>query len=372
MQKFTYTANINTDILCKIFSNTNDNITCDISELVFFDIETTGLSSRNSVCFLIGYAKVTDNHLICTQLFADTPSDEPLILTEFLSDIHDVSNLVTYNGNNFDIPFIETRCRQLSIPCCINNCKKTDIYSHMRRINHLLKLDSLKQKAVENFCGIQRNDTLSGGELIALYKDYIIAFKLKEDATDLLNILLLHNKEDVCALPDICSMLLYNNIINIDTSSCITFSSSEYTDDILRLTFTCDTNYPADISAAYSDIMMNVSGCTVIFSIPVYNTELKHFYKDYKNYFYLPNEDCAIHKSVAAYVDASRKQKASKENCYTKKSGAFIPYFCETKYPCFKKHFDDKSFYIQCNEKIYADKTFAYNYVKDIINLIAG
>ena len=36
-----------------------------------------------------------------------------------------------------------------------------------------------------------------------------------------------------------------------------------------------------------------------------------------KNYYYLPEQNCAIHKSVAAYVDKSRRTAATKNTCYT-------------------------------------------------------
>ena len=44
----------------------------------------------------------------------------------------------------------------------------------------------------------------------------------------------------------------------------------------------------------------------------VINDSLKYFYTDYKNYYYLPKEDMAIHKSVAAYVDRDHKKKNAK------------------------------------------------------------
>lgn len=37
---------------------------------------------------------------------------------------------------------------------------------------------------------------------------------------------------------------------------------------------------------------------------------MRHFYSDYKNYYYLPKEDMAIHKSVAAYVDHEYRENA--------------------------------------------------------------
>ena len=41
------------------------------------------------------------------------------------------------------------------------------------------------------------------------------------------------------------------------------------------------------------------------------------YYLDYKNYYYLPNEDMAVHKSVAVSVDRTHREKAAPENCYT-------------------------------------------------------
>ena len=41
----------------------------------------------------------------------------------------------------------------------------------------------------------------------------------------------------------------------------------------------------------------------------IFEGEMRHFYSDYKNYYYLPKEDMAIHKSVAAYVDHEYREK---------------------------------------------------------------
>lgn len=54
--------------------------------------------------------------------------------------------------------------------------------------------------------------------------------------------------------------------------------------------------------------------------LPLITDNLRLYYSDYKNYYYLPYEDTAIHKSVAAYVDAECKVKATRETAYTKNS----------------------------------------------------
>ena len=59
--------------------------------------------------------------------------------------------------------------------------------------------------------------------------------------------------------------------------------------------------------------------------IPVFLGELKHYYEDYENYFYLPEEDWAIHKSVGCFVEKSHRKKATAKTCYIKKEGVFLP-----------------------------------------------
>ncbi|MCR5675690.1 MAG: hypothetical protein K6G16_08280 [Lachnospiraceae bacterium] len=58
---------------------------------------------------------------------------------------------------------------------------------------------------------------------------------------------------------------------------------------------------------------------------PLIRTQLKHFYPDIANYSYLPAEDMAIHNSVAQFVDRTHRLKATKENCYVRREGLFVP-----------------------------------------------
>ena len=59
--------------------------------------------------------------------------------------------------------------------------------------------------------------------------------------------------------------------------------------------------------------------------IPGYTGILKFFYDNYKDYYYLPEEDMAIHKSVASYVDKDHRKKATKETCYISQKDCFVP-----------------------------------------------
>ena len=95
--------------------------------------------------------------------------------------------------------------------------------------------------------------------------------------------------------------------------------------------------------------------------------ELKHFYKDYKNYYYIPEEGQAIHKSVAAYVDTSFKEKATKENCFTKKKGDFLPAVCELEIPRFKLEYNSTDEYFLFNDTFLNDESVIRKYCAGII-----
>ena len=45
--------------------------------------------------------------------------------------------------------------------------------------------------------------------------------------------------------------------------------------------------------------------------IHIYQGDLRYYYTDYSNYYYLPEEDIAMHKSVAAYVDRAHRRQAT-------------------------------------------------------------
>jgi hypothetical protein len=58
--------------------------------------------------------------------------------------------------------------------------------------------------------------------------------------------------------------------------------------------------------------------------LPFYEGELKYFFKDYKNYYYLKYEDTAVHASVAEWVDKEAKEKCKPATAYQKKNGTFL------------------------------------------------
>ena len=89
-------------------------------------------------------------------------------------------------------------------------------------------------------------------------------------------------------------------------------------DLIINYTLPCAVPIPV-IHLDNNGYAIRINGNTMKIKLPLITDNLRLYYSDYKNYYYLPYEDTAIHKSVAAYVDAECKVKATRETAYTKK-----------------------------------------------------
>ena len=107
----------------------------------------------------------------------------------------------------------------------------------------------------------------------------------------------------------------------------------------------------------YNGYAIRINGNTMKIKLPLITDNLRLYYRDYKNYYYLPYEDTAIHKSVAAYVDAECKVKATRETAYTKKFASFIKLPCyntdslQTSEYIFRYEYNDANIYLLYDKK---------------------
>ena len=84
-------------------------------DIVFFDIETTGLSAINSVLYLIGVVYFEKDSWKFEQWFADECDDEVSLIKAFFELLDARKYLIHYNGNGFDIPYIKKKIEQYSL-----------------------------------------------------------------------------------------------------------------------------------------------------------------------------------------------------------------------------------------------------------------
>lgn len=170
----------------------------------FIDIETTGLSSKFNSIYLIGimYYNIEEKMWYLIQLFAESLDEEKELLISFINFISNFDKVVTYNGDTFDIPFINNRLKHYNIEYQISLENSFDLYKYIRENRNYLDLENLKLKTIEKRLGIYREDLYSGKDCIKFYRDYV-----KTKNKEFKDIILKHNYDDLYYLIFILEIL---------------------------------------------------------------------------------------------------------------------------------------------------------------------
>lgn len=358
-------------LFAPLYTTGGDCSSMPYDKALFFDIETTGFSAKHTLCYLIGCTFYKDDCWNYAQWFLDTPAEETDLIKEFLDFASDYKYLIHFNGEGFDLPYLAERCSILGIKDSFDNFRNNtisiDIFKAAKSVKELLKLDNYRQKTLEQFLGIAREDIYSGGDLIKVYRDYI-----KQPEKNALDVLLLHNYDDITALPSLmpllsyCSATMYDrDAVNYSVNAATDYSGEPLTELILSLAL--PSAVPVPVSYGKEPFYIRISGNTLKLRVRMYTGELKYFYPNYRDYYYLPDEDKALHKSVAAFVDQNHREQAKADNCYMKKSGTFLPQMSELEMPRFKINYTDKYTFFEATDKFMKSKDKLSAYADHII-----
>lgn len=396
-------------------------------EIAFFDIETTGFSADSSYLYLIGCMYYTNNSWHLSQWLAEDIGDEKELILSFTKTISTVKKIIHFNGTTFDIPYLNRKCKALGLINPFLGKKSFDIYKELYPIKKLIPIPNFKLKTIESFVGFNREDTYSGGDLIQVYSSFIgklqyeklralnTTFHTNVDketinssdennfpSRELEKILLLHNKEDIKSLIPISTLLYINDLFTKPLNNTFRINHSYRNNNSIptfcislilpyelpfRMEWTCPLNSllhgGVNDKNTFSSLFLtiNITNSRLEFLIPTFTGSLKYFFKDYKDYYYLPVEDSAIHKSVAEFVDKEYRIKATKANCYTKKHGTYLPNVLpsysknnhkdKNNYPtnAFFLDYEDKLYFIEYEEKMFTNLDILEVYIKNLLSL---
>lgn len=339
-------------------------------DILFIDIETTGFTARTSKLYLIGCLYFSESWKTI-QFFAEEYSDEKELLEAFFSFADDYSVLIHFNGNNFDIPYLEAKCKEFELPYKFDKFKGIDMYRRISPYKNFLKLENCKQKSVEHFLGITREDKFNGGDLIGIYHDYVSS---KDE--DSKKFLLLHNYEDLTGMLDIISSLAYSDLFT-KKLTVTKVSANYYRDESgasqseLMMILELPSILVTPVSFLYDRCYFSGAGNQGMLRVPLYEEEMKYFYANYKDYYYLPKEDVALHKSVAGFVEKDFREQAKASNCYTRKFGKFLPEWDDTISPFFKRNYEGKEFFFELTDERRTDREMFSVYASCVLNHMA-
>lgn len=319
-------------------------------EILFFDIETTGFSPKTSALYLIGVLYYKEKSWYIRQWFANDYTSEKEILSNFLTFLKPYRYLIHYNGLRFDIPFLKEKCSHHHLSSeskILDKISQIDIYKRIYPHKKKLNIANVKQKTLESFLHIKREDIYHGGELIKVYQTYLKQKQSKDantqETNSFLQTLLLHNEEDLSGMLEFSSILYLTDMLD----NKIKFSSVSMTKSEQKLIITgiLPSSLPCPLYHKGNQDTLTIEKNILTLQLSSYQGELKFFYENYQDYYYLPVEDTAIHKCVASFVDKQYRQRAKRENCYQKKEGIFYPIYHTCSIPLFRSDYKSRQFY---------------------------
>lgn len=341
-----------------------------LNKILFLDIETTGFTAKSSCLYLIGTACYEKGQWYVKQWFANDYSEEKQILSAFFQFAMDYSHLIHFNGNNFDLPYLLQKCRQYNLPYSFDRFEGIDIYRRVAPFKSLLHLPNCKLKTIEQFLGIERQDPYGGGELIGVYHEYV------KNPTDFaLQALTLHNADDMKGMLQILPILAYHDLFH-ETISPKKVQANYYHDIdgkqqqelIMRLSL--PSHLPRPLSVHANGCYFQAQGSEGSLRVPMFEEEMKYFYSNYKSYYYLPQEDTAIHKSVASFVDKNHRTQAMAATCYTRKLSTYLPQWDVLFEPFFKRSYHSKEIFFELTEEMKKERKLFSRYAAHILQMI--
>lgn len=146
------------------------------------DIETTGLRKTNDTVFLLGIRTAEE-----FRQWLVTSCEEEANLLESARPYLTGKTLITYNGDHFDLPFLQERFAVHGIP--FPSILSQDWFSYLRPRRLFFRFPNLRLRTLASAAGLVRRDPYSGKE-IALFGKHLTDPEAK-------NAVLLHNQEDV-------------------------------------------------------------------------------------------------------------------------------------------------------------------------------
>ena len=344
-------------------------------DVLFLDIETTGFSAATSSIYLIGCCFYKNGEWditqwLCESLPGGDSREEEILLKTFLSFLKDYKTLIHFNGNRFDLPFIEKRCEKYGLKISFSDFDGIDIYKRVYPYRYFLHLANCKQKTMEEFMGIQRTDRYSGGELIHVFRSFC-----NTHDNEAMELLLQHNRDDVYGMLRLLPILSYVDFYHDDFH--VNRVEIETDKDVFgkdvkeaNIYFSSSVVLPRPVSCHGMDCYFTGKNSKGLIKVPVFEEEMKYFYSDYKNYYYLPGEDMAIHKSVAAYVDPAFREQATAANCYTRKYAEYLPQWDTVFTPFFKREYQSPNLFFELTDKFKNNREAFNTYIHHILNMM--
>ncbi len=163
-------------------------------DLLFYDLETTGLSTgAGVVAFLAGFGKITEGSLTVKQYFLSDFPGEIEFLQAVLTELKPGTVLVSYNGRTFDRHLLESRflMNGMRFP----DIPEIDLLYAARRLWKEHLPDCTLSTVERRILGIQRTGDIPGRDIPDVYFSFL---RLRKSA--FLEKVFYHHRKDIVSL----------------------------------------------------------------------------------------------------------------------------------------------------------------------------
>ncbi len=175
------------------------------SRVVFFDVETTGLSGgAGMLAFLAGCGWFEDGGFRVRQFFISAASGERALLDALGGVFRDASLIVTFNGRTFDVPLMETRWAFHRAACPTDGRPHFDMLPPARRLWGRPSISCSLAALEKTILGFHRLGDVPGFEIPARYFQF-----LRTGDAGLVQAVLEHNRHDLISLAAVMSHALW-------------------------------------------------------------------------------------------------------------------------------------------------------------------
>ncbi len=179
----------------------------NLRRALFLDTETTGLNGGvGTFAFLVGLGYFEDERFVIEQFFLRDPVEEIAVLSEVSRRAYDRQHIVTFNGQAFDVPLLESRFVLARMASPFAGKHHFDLLPLARRVWRS-SLDSCSLRALEfHLLGVRREQRDVPGAVIPfLYREYLAAGG-GEPSEDMQRVMY-HNANDILSMVTLIARL---------------------------------------------------------------------------------------------------------------------------------------------------------------------
>lgn len=194
---------ISSSVLIELARDTAFDV--NLNEMVFFDVETTGLAGGTGTYpFLIGLAYVDTTQIVVEQLFMEDYDREAAVVRYLKERLKEFSTLVTYNGKTFDVPLMRTRFIYHREPLSVWKMPNLDLLHLSRRFWKKVFRDCTLGTIEQKVLGIGRERDVDGRLVPRIYFDYVRGIYPER-----MLLVFDHNAQDVISLVSLLGLMAH-------------------------------------------------------------------------------------------------------------------------------------------------------------------